>query len=171
MALMVSAGKSADRAPAPTGVWQAVCVDVIDLGLVETSWQGETQSKPMLRIVWQIDETDAHGARYTVSQRYTASLHEKARLRADLEAWRGRPFGESEVAAFDVESVLGANCLVNITHRANDKTGRTYANVASIMPLQKGTATLAPAGYVRMVDRKPVKEAPPALVSEDEIPF
>jgi len=36
---------------APEGLWPAVCVDVVELGLVETAWG----KKEKVRLVWQIE--------------------------------------------------------------------------------------------------------------------
>ena len=43
--------------PAPEGVHDAVCCDVADLGIVETTWQGETKSQHKVRLVWQLAKT------------------------------------------------------------------------------------------------------------------
>lgn len=77
---------------------------------------------------------------------------------------------------FDVESVIGANCLLNVQHKAaGDKT---YANVSSVMPLMKGMPKMAALGYVRETDAQqngahegePQDDAPPPL-TDDDIPF
>jgi hypothetical protein len=154
MAITVSANGGGDYTPAPAGVHQAVCCDVVDLGLVETEWQGSRSTKHKVRLVWQIDALMDDGRPYTVSSRYTASLHEKSRLRADLQSWRGRPFTAEELAAFDLEKLLGAGCLLNIVHTA--RNGRSYADIVAIMPLPKQTPKLAvSADYIRQQDRQP----------------
>src|SRR3972149_32314 len=61
----------------PEGLHHAVCVDVIDLGLVATKFG----DKPKVRIVWQIEDRDGRGARFRASQMYTPSLSEKSALR------------------------------------------------------------------------------------------
>ncbi len=42
--------------PAPAGVHSAVCVDVVDLGIVEATYEGKTTKKHKIRVVWQIGE-------------------------------------------------------------------------------------------------------------------
>jgi hypothetical protein len=80
---------------------------------------------------------------------------------------------------FDVESMIGRNCLLNVTH--NQVGDKTYANVASVNPLMKGMPTLSPRDYVRKVDRQPDSDSqvtpardddhePPPFTA-DEIPF
>ena len=166
---------------APAGVHQAVCVDVVDLGLVEVTWQGQTKRQHKVSLRWQIDEARDDGKPFLVSKRYTLSLSDRATLRRDLEAWRGRPFTDADLRdGFEVDDVLGANCLVNIVHRTKD--GTTYANVDAIMPLVKGMPKLVARDYVMQRDRtdaappsptQPADDAhdydPPPL--DDEIPF
>jgi hypothetical protein len=137
--------------PAPAGTHVAVCVDVIDHGDVEVTYQGKTQWKHMITIVWQIDENLPDGKPFLVRRRYTCSLHEKAILRRDLESWRGRAFTDQELQGFDLETVLSAVCLLNVIHEV--RNGSTYANVASVMPLPKGMTPPVPRGYVRVIDR------------------
>ena len=153
MAITVSASGGGDYTPAPAGVHQAVCCDVVDLGLVETEWQGQRKTAHKVRLVWQIDALMDDGRPYTVSSRYTASLHEKSRLRADLQSWRGRPFTAEELAAFDLEKLLGAGCLLNVVH--TQRNGKSYADIVAIMPLPQRTPKLAISpDYVRQQDRQ-----------------
>lgn len=165
-----------DFQPAPAGVHQAVCVDVIDLGMLDVTWQGQTKRQHKVNIAWQINEDRDDGKPFLVFKRYTLSLHEKAGLRKDLESWLGRKFGRDEEMGFDVESVIGHNCLLNITHnRVSDKT---YANVSSVSPLMKGMPTMSARDYVRKCDREPGQAQhaepdgpqPPPL-TDDDIPF
>jgi hypothetical protein len=149
MAIMASAGPS--FTPAPAGTHAAVCVDVVDLGVVETNWQGKVTRKHKVSIVWQIDEDRDDGKPFAVRKRYTLSLHEKAALRKDLESWRGRAFTEEELQGFDLENLLRIGCLLNIIHASKD--GQTYSNVASIMKLPKGMQAPEPRDYVRVCDR------------------
>lgn len=133
MAIIATAGEAGNFTPAPEGVHQAVCADVVDLGMIP-GFGGKVQHK--VCIVWQIDELRDDKQRFLLFKRYTLSLNEKANLRKDLEAWRGRAFTREEEMGFDVEKLIGANCMANVQHRAS-KDGKTYANVVSLMPLPK----------------------------------
>jgi hypothetical protein len=173
MAIIATAGDGKAFAPAPAGVHQAVCVDVVDMGLLEVKFGGKVKHQHKVRLVWQIDEAMEDGKRFIVQRRYTKSLHEKANLRKDLESWRGRPFTEDELGGFDLEKLLNANCFLNVVHTSKD--GQIYANVASIMPLKKGMARMDSETYVRVKDREPSNgpipenELPP--LTDDDIPF
>jgi hypothetical protein len=159
--------------PAPAGVHQGVCVDVIDLGILDVTWQGQHKKQHKINVAWQIGELRDDGKPFLVFKRYTLSLSEKANLRKDLESWRGRAFTPDEEAGFDVESVIGANCLLNIQH--NPVGDKTYANVVSIMPLVKGMPKMTAAEYVRKKDRdqadRPHDDGQPSPVTDDDIPF
>lgn len=157
--------------PAPEGLHQAVCVDVHDIGLQKTPW-GE---KHKVLLVWQINEVNPElGKRFDIRAFYTLSLSEKANLRRDLECWRGRKFTEEELAGFDLEKLLGANCQLQIVHNLGDE-GKTYANVQAIVPFTgKLGPKMQPEEYVRLKDRARANgngAAPAAAADDDDIPF
>lgn len=169
MAIIASAGKT--FTPAPAGLHQAVCVDVVDMGLLEVTYAGKTKKQHKVRLVWQIDEAMEDGKPFIAQKRYTLSLHEKSTLRQDLESWRGRPFTEEESAGFDLEKLINVNCQINVQHVP--KQGAIYANVVSIVPLGKGMTKIESREYVRVQDRtENGHEGPPVEeLTVDDIPF
>lgn len=135
--------------PCPEGLHHAVCVDCVDLGIV-TSAFGD---KHKVKIVWQVDlENEETGRRYEARKIYNLSLHEKASLRKDLEAWRGRKFSDKELDGFDLEKLLGANCQIQVVHDLSDD-GRIWANVQAVVPPPKNVARLVALDYTRQQDR------------------
>lgn len=169
MAIIATAGET--YTPAPAGLHQAICVDVVDLGFLEVTYANKTKKQHKIRVVWQIDELDDAGKRHLLFKRYTLSLNEKSTLRKDLESWRGRTFTRDEEMGFDVEKLIGANCQVNVQHAA--KNGNTYANVVSIVPLGRGMAKIDASNYVREKDRTPEQQTaePVTELTDDDIPF
>jgi len=154
-----------DFTPHPEGMHQMVCVDVIDHGIVPTAFG----DKHKITIRWQSAETGPKGQRLTCQKRYTLSLHEKAVLRADLQAWRGRPFTAEEARGFDVERLIGVNALVNVIHKKG-ADGKVWANVASVAPLMKGMTPLTPSeDYVRQIHR-PTEPEPGEVPHDDDTP-
>lgn len=128
----------------PQGVFIGRCYSLIDLGTQTTTGQFGTKAQHKIRIGWELFGEDDTGAPLTVeidgqempmtiSKSYTVSLHEKAGLRRDLAAWRGRDFTDEEAAAFDVSKLLGAYCMINVTE--SESNGKTYSNVGGITPL------------------------------------
>ncbi len=134
--------------PCPEGLHHAVCVDVVDLGIVKSAFG----DKPKVRIVWQIEEQNEAGHRYTARKQYNLTLHEKATLRKDLEAWRGRKFTEDELHGFDLEKLLAANCQIQVVHDISDE-GTIYSNVQAIVPAPKNVAKLTALNYTRDKDK------------------
>lgn len=152
MALVATASSSTTFKPVPQGVFAGRCSRVIDLGTQETEFQGKKRHVRKVMIAWELQGEDDDGnplerddgeGPLAIAKRYTLSLSEKASLRADLEAWRGRAFTEEELAGFDLQQLLNAPCLINVKHAENN--GRTYANVAGLSPVPKAMrATLKP---------------------------
>jgi hypothetical protein len=172
MPIYATAGDGTKFTPAPAGTHAAVCCDVRDLGILEVTWQGQVKKQHKVLVSWQIDEPRDDGKPYLVSRRYTLSLHEKAGLRKDLEAWRGRSFTEDELHQFDVETIIGKSCMLQVIHRQSGSD--TYANVAAVMAMPKGMAAPKVRDYVRWIDRADNEQADSAAqpaITDDDIPF
>lgn len=137
MALTISASGGGDFEIHPAGVYGARCTRIIDLGTQDTEYMGQAKKAKKIMLGFEttavMTEGQYKGQPFLMTSRYTASLHEKAALRKLLQGWRGRPFTEAELAAFDLRNVLTKACLLNIVHDTNN--GKTYANISSIMPL------------------------------------
>ena len=139
MSLTVNAGNGGgDFEQCPAGSFAARCYQIIDLGHQTFEWQGTAKVAPKVRITWELSEMMADGRPFSISREYTASIGDKANLRKDLEAWRGRPFSAEELRNFSLENVLGAPCLLGVVHKPSKEGSKEYANVGSIMALPKG---------------------------------
>jgi len=57
-------------------------------------------------------------------------------------------FTEEELRGFDIQKVLGANCMVQVLH--TKKEDKTYANVVSVIPLMKGMNKKTPENPLRV---------------------
>lgn len=136
-------GGGGDFKRVPPGTHIAVCNMVADMGMQPGS-QMFPDPKRKLVIRWEVQservEYEKDGKTVegplTINGTYTASMNEKANLRKLLEAWRGRKFTDEQAATFDVSSILGAACLINVSE--TDKGDATYSNVVGASPLMKG---------------------------------
>lgn len=75
-----------------------------------------------------------------ISQEYTLSIHEKAKLRPVVEACIPEALKVGEdgfVDELDIEKLIGKNCLVTIKHKDSAK-GVKYQNVDSVTIMPKG---------------------------------
>ena len=146
MSNIVSEGERFTRILIPSGTFQAVCFDNWDIGHQPVVWQGQTKYMPKTIIGWELSEIheagELTGKRMTIFKKYTKSLAETARLRKDLESWRGKVFTPEELKGFDLDKLIGINCMLSIVH--NESEGKTYANIASVSGLMKGLTPLQP---------------------------
>lgn len=134
------------------GVHHAVLVGLYDIGTHTSTYLGKETVKRKAVLVWElvgqrITGTDpASGEEYdrprTISQRYTLSMGDRARLRRDVEAVRGKRLTKEEVDAFDLTGLLGMNAQLQTTNETKD--GKTYTNIQSVMALMKGQPAATP---------------------------
>jgi hypothetical protein len=171
--MKVTSSGGADYPKAPEGLHKAVCVDVIDRGLCDYSYQGVAKGKRReVSFVFQLEAFDEEtgeevrrndGKRHTVSTKFTASLGQNARLVPFLEQWLGKTIPpEVRASGFELEELIGRNAQITVIHA--EKEGKTYANIKGILPIPKKDAKLAPEGYTRVRDRDDYE---PPFGSED----
>lgn len=126
--------------PISAGAHHAICYGVCSIGVQPTASK-EYAPKKKVVIMWELpneraDFGEKKDQARTTSRRYTLSMNPKASLRKDLENWRGKPFTDAEAAKFDISTLIGANCMLNIVHA--ERNGTVYADVNTIMPMMKG---------------------------------
>lgn len=165
------------REPCPEGLHPAVCVDVVELGVIQSQWG----SKDTVELRWQVFPTDPDnpaeslrtesGRPFMIVQRFNASLHPKAGLYKLLTAWRGKKFTDAELQGFDLDNVLGAPCQLQVIH--NHKEGQTYANIQAIVPLGRGMDKPVAEEYQRVKDREDQQGNghEPAADDDSDLPF
>jgi hypothetical protein len=151
MALIArESGGGKDFDPIPEGVHIGRCYGVVDLGTHHNAKFDRTTRKVLLQ--WEIPseriELERDGQKLdlprAISKSYTLSVNEKAALRKLVEAWIGRKLTATELAGFDVKSLLGKACQIQIVHVQSQDGSRTYANIGAIMALPKGTPVPKP---------------------------
>jgi len=169
--IIARAGGTSSIPTHPEGQFAAVCIDVVDLGMVEMTWQGETREKHRIFLRFFAGEyfTGHDGpAPLWLDAYFTCSLNEKGKLRPFLETWRGRKFTEEELDGFNVARLVGAGAFVQVGHNATPT--KVYANIDGIMKLPPAYAAPdVPAGYVRLKDRPERDDAQHA--DDEPLPF
>ena len=144
MAFIVKDSGGGNFKKVPNGSHMGRCHSLIDLGTQLTVGQFGEKLQHKIKLGWELWGEDENGQPLTIevdgkempltiSKSYTVSLHEKAALRKDLAAWRGKDFTDEEARGFDVSKLLGAYGMVNVTTSENN--GKTYTNVAGISPV------------------------------------
>jgi len=138
----------------PPGAYIGRCFSLIDLGTQFTDGQFGPKSQHKIKIGFELFGEDDNGEPLTldvdgkqmpltISKSYTVSLHEKAGLRRDLAAWRGKDFTDEEAKSFDVAKLLGAYAMVNVT--TSETNGKTYTNIAGLTPIPGALKNAKPA--------------------------
>ena len=144
MSIIASEGSNLEFHTLPIGNYQSCCFDIWDIGYQKGEYKGEKVAARKVVIGWEVNEViesndDFNGQRFRIYGWYTLSLDKKATLRKDLTSWRGKEFTEAELKSFDVESVIGANCFLNVIHKENGKP-----KVSSIGSLPKNMPEIVP---------------------------
>lgn len=127
----------------PAGVYLARCYRMVDIGTqtVESKQFGTKVHRQVI-LTWELleDETNApvlmaDGRPFAINKTYKLSMHSKANLRKDIDAWRGLPFTDAEAADFDITKLLEKFCVIQVVHSTSGD--KTYANIGSIMSTKK----------------------------------
>jgi hypothetical protein len=126
----------------PTGMHLARCYRIVDLGTQKTEYMGQTKFQHKIMLGWEVHAKSEDGTPvkmkdgrpFAIFKNYTLSWSEKATLRIHLQSWRGKPFTNDEMRRFDLKTVLGAWCLLNVIERLG-QDGKMYVNVASVAPV------------------------------------
>lgn len=147
MAIIVSNnGKDFERAK--PGIHQAVCTNVYGPFMESYEWQGKKITAQKVVIMFELDERikegEYEGQRYTQSARFTASLHEKGKLRPFLESWKGCAFTPEGLAGFDLEKLIGVNCQLNLIEKDKRGGGGKTVTIGGIFPRGEGQEKMVP---------------------------
>lgn len=128
---------------APEGTHLARCISFIHIGTIMDEYLGEAREFNKIRLTFELPQEtkvfkEGEEAKpLVISQEYTLSMGEKANLRKLVEGMIGKSMVDGEADLFDVESLVGKACIINIKHKTS-KAGKERAEIASAAPLMKG---------------------------------
>jgi hypothetical protein len=133
----------------PPGSYQATLYSIVDLGdqYSEKYWKYNRKIRLSFEIPSEMREfSPGKGEQpMTIHKEYTLSFGEKSSLYKDLLSWTESGFAkyleaqskeDSQEASFDLESLLGKNCLLAITIQKGTKS--QYNAINGISWLMKG---------------------------------
>jgi hypothetical protein len=130
--------------PIEAGSYPARIYQMIELGNV-IGFQGQVQNK--VRIGFELptelmvfDQAKGEQPR-VISQDYTLSFHEKAKLTKVILACDPKALGVDDdgfMEVFDVETLIGKECLVTIAQKPKKDGGGNYSFIDNCTRLPKG---------------------------------
>lgn len=135
-------GNESSFTPVPPGMHLARCYRIVDLGTQKSEYQGEVKYLHKLMIQFEVHGEDdngkplvtAKGEPLSISKNYTNMLGEKASLRKDLAAWRGRDFTKEELKGFLLKNILGHWAMISVA-KSIGNNGKEYTNIMSVNPV------------------------------------
>lgn len=128
-----------------SGQYHGVLADIVDLGMVTTTFNNQTKTQPMVRFVWILNVNGKDGKPLQVQQRFNVtSLHEKSNVYKVLKQIIGAPPQPN----MDIETLIGQTRYLWINTEAKPD-GKEFANIMGILPAQAGTVVPVPADFVR----------------------
>jgi hypothetical protein len=150
MAFVVSASGSGKKFPPPAeGVQQFVISEVKDLGMepvpadilarnkADAVKKGQDPNKVKTE-VHKVRIRYVNAAGESVIEKFTASLHERSKLRPRVAQIIGKDPGDK----YDIDTLVGRQVQAVISHVV--KGDNTYANIAAIMKPAPGQAVVPP---------------------------
>lgn len=176
---IVAKGSEYKFFPIPAGTHQAVCYGVWDIGRQKSGYFDKNENEVIQHkvvIAWELNELmkegDYEGKRFVILKEYSLSLGEKANLTKDLTSWRGVPFTDEEKKGFDIEKLVGVNCVLGIVH-GKKKNGDDKNVISAIMKCPKGMPSLNPENpsnkMPKWVEEKAKNAVPDTDVLTEEI--
>lgn len=127
----------------PKGNHVARLTQIINIGTIPTTWQGEERMTHKVRLSFELcNERKAfkegeEEKPFTISREFTYSMAPKAHLRPFVEGMIGAALTDEEAGSFLLKDLLGTACLLNVVHE-EAKNGNTYANIIGASTLPKG---------------------------------
>jgi len=123
MALTISESGGGTFEQVPVGTHNATCYMLVDVGTHEETFEGDTKKRHSIFIYWELNDSKmTDGRPFSIMKQYTLSLNEKSALFKDLCAWRKKRFTDEELKGFDLTSVLGFTCDVEVGLTAGGKS-------------------------------------------------
>ena len=122
----------------PAGFHIAVLAAVYDIGRQKREYAGEEKIVPQMVLVWEINQRDTKGRRFTLADYVTASTHEKSGMFKRIAALVGRTPKDAD---FDTDLVVGRSVYMMLKEPAKEGG---WPRIDTMVPLPPGMVALLP---------------------------
>jgi hypothetical protein len=152
----MKATRPAQNPPVPAGNHVARLFQIIHIGTTHFVYQNEEKSQDKIRFTFELCNEkkifkDGEEERpYAVSREFGLSMGKKSHLRPFIEGMLGTKFSDDEAYDFDIDTLLGKACLLNVVH--NEKNGNVYADIQNASPLPKGLEAPDMVNAAKLID-------------------
>ena len=144
--MLIPSAKVFDKPEA--GPHFGVLIDVVDLGIITSTFNGQAKSYPAIRFIWSLATVGKDGKPLQVwSQKLNASSwHEKGNLYKTVKQILGAP----PLPTLDPETLIGQVRQLFISRDKSPDGLKDYVNVIGIVAAPAGFILPVPADYVRV---------------------
>lgn len=130
------------RTLAPAGTFPARVYSIIYMGTIKGEYKGTPTESYKVRISWELPTKtrvfkEGEPAKpFSVSKELTLSMGSKSSLRPLVEGMLGVSFTDDDAKSFDVDELLGKECLISIAHK--ESPNGKYVAINSTAQLPEG---------------------------------
>lgn len=128
------------RTLAPAGTFPARVYSIIYMGTIKGEYKGTPTESYKVRISWELPTKtkvfkEGEPAKpFSVSKELTLSMGSKSSLRPLVEGMLGVSFTDDDAKSFDVDELLGKECLLSLSHKESPNGKYVAINSASQLP-------------------------------------
>ena len=117
---------------APTNVVNAVCVEVEELGMVETPFG---KKMPQVKFTFESDALNDFDEQRRFVRTFNKFFNDKSALSISVKSWRGRDLTaeEKNIGEVDLQSLVGDQARLKL-ETVKTKKGRPFDKIVAILP-------------------------------------
>ena len=131
-----------ERTLAPAGTFPARVYSIIYMGTIKGEYKGTPTESYKVRISWELPTKtrvfkEGEPAKpFSVSKELTLSMGSKSSLRPLVEGMLGISFTDDDAKSFDIDDLLGKECLISLAHK--ESPNGKYVAINSTAQLPEG---------------------------------
>lgn len=128
------------RTLAPAGTFPARVYSIIYMGTIKGEYKGTPTESYKVRISWELPTKtrvfkEGEPAKpFSVSKELTLSMGSKSSLRPLVEGMLGVSFTDDDAKSFDIDDLLGKECLLSLAHKESPNGKYVAINSTAQMP-------------------------------------
>lgn len=154
--MQIPAAKEFEKPEA--GPHLGVIIDVVDLGVITTVFNGQPKTYPAIRFIWALGTISKDGKPLQVwgKKLNASSWHENGNLYKTVK----QIIGAAPLPTFDPESLIGQVRQLFISRDKSADGTKDYVNIVGIAPAPQGIVLPVPADYIRVKFRPKTQAGP-----------